>query len=494
MKRCPAIIRILLTGLFTAQIIATLHVHLSNAKLFRMLESLSEQGYLIVPNERVMSRLPGLDTAFFGALFYTLTVGAGITLFSLAALWVWDRVLFRRKSALAAGGLLWAALLTALNLKGFSPIVTSYFVFIPAVVFIAALRWMPSRRKDISAAWELIPGVPLVLLALLWSFFMTGTLFLDIRDSMLLSNPVGSGINDFYYRYTLYPAETFKSLHQKQLRSCNLDAVEDPLLRHRLENSLRRHDYLAIKSTDADLMIAGGETELTFVVGDRNILRADTDDFFSSPADILKQVSSKSDAYHLFRRITFFSLLIGFPVLLYIILYVLLLRGLALFMEQKKASVAALALCLVLGIVLFIPFRNVGKVQITKQTIAASLASPRWQERVAALKFIHDEKLEIGRFPSYRLIMTDPSVPGRYWLAYTLARSTRPETGADLLKLLDDSHPNVVCKAYEALGKRGNRKFIPLIVERIKDSDHWYCQWYAYKALRALGWIQPKST
>ena len=90
--------------------------------------------------------------------------------------------------------------------------------------------------------------------------------------------------------------------------------------------------------------------------------------------------------------------------------------------------------------------------------------------------------------------MEGHSVPERYWLAYALARSTRPETGEDLLKLLDDPHPNVVCKAYEALGKRGDRKFIPLIIERIKVSDHWYCQWYAYKALRALGWIQPKST
>lgn len=494
MKHSPAIIRILLSGLVTAQVIATLQVHLSNRALFRSLEILSGQGYLTIPNERVAARLLDLDTALFGAFFFTLTVGAGITLASLAAVWVWDRLLNRRRSALLAGGLLWAAILTALNLKGFAPIVSAYFILIPAVVFTAARRWLPWHSSDRSPARELIPALPLILLAAVWSFSMTETLFLDIRDSLLLSNPLGAVINDFYYRYTLYPAEAFKSLNQKQIRSCNLDGVETSSMAGRLEHSLRRHDYLATGHAEADLALGGKGSRLSFTVRGREILEAAADEFFASPGAMLKKVSAGSDRYRLFRRITFVSLLIGFPALLYLFLYLLLARLLTLVMKRRRASLAALMVCLALGIGLFIPFRNAGTTHVTNQTIASALSSPRWEQRVAALKFIHDEKMEIGRFPAYRPILKSSSVPERYWLAYALAVSTRPETVEDLLMLLDDPHPNVVCKAYESLGRRGTKETVPLIIERIQASDHWYCQWYAYKALRALGWIQPKST
>jgi HEAT repeat protein len=47
--------------------------------------------------------------------------------------------------------------------------------------------------------------------------------------------------------------------------------------------------------------------------------------------------------------------------------------------------------------------------------------------------------------------------------------------------------------AFYGLGQRGDWRAVSEILKRIKTSDHWYNQWYAYKALRALGWKQKKS-
>ena len=60
----------------------------------------------------------------------------------------------------------------------------------------------------------------------------------------------------------------------------------------------------------------------------------------------------------------------------------------------------------------------------------------------------------------------------------------------DLLSLLNDPQHNVVCMAFYGLGRRGEERAIQKIIGRIQSSDHWYEQWYGYKALKQLGWRQ----
>jgi len=86
-----------------------------------------------------------------------------------------------------------------------------------------------------------------------------------------------------------------------------------------------------------------------------------------------------------------------------------------------------------------------------------------------------------------------PHIAERYWLARALGVSRQSETYDDLIAFLDDPSPNVVSMAFYALGKRGDRRAIKEIMTRIEASDNWYNQWYAYKALRKLGWKQNRS-
>ena len=109
------------------------------------------------------------------------------------------------------------------------------------------------------------------------------------------------------------------------------------------------------------------------------------------------------------------------------------------------------------------------------------------------MKNVRFVKIEIANFPGYGEMLSSHHIPERYWLARALGVSRRPETYGYLLQLLDDSQPTVVCKAFEALGRRSDRKAIPEILQRFKRSDHWYKQLYAYRALRTLGWKQERS-
>jgi HEAT repeat protein len=130
---------------------------------------------------------------------------------------------------------------------------------------------------------------------------------------------------------------------------------------------------------------------------------------------------------------------------------------------------------------------------ISTENLLETLSSKDWQTRVAALKFIDENGLEISRFKSYPRLLANAHIAERYWLAKTLGNSENPATYDDLLNFLNDPHPNVVSMALYAIGKRGNRDVVDKILQLIATTDSWYIQWYAYKALRSIGWRQSKS-
>ena len=82
----------ILAGLVTSQVIATFQVFFANQSLYHTLTALGAAGYLTIPNHLTMDRLQELTTAVCGGLFLTLSVGAGISVLSFAAAWLWDRV------------------------------------------------------------------------------------------------------------------------------------------------------------------------------------------------------------------------------------------------------------------------------------------------------------------------------------------------------------------------------------------------------------------
>jgi hypothetical protein len=290
----------LLLGMGLAQALASLQVHLSNLRLLSEMAAVAAAGFQPVPNLHVMPLLAGMAAAFGGGVYFTLSVGAGLSILTAAAGALAADGSSRRGRTLAAAALLWIAALSAINANGFNLWASLYIVVIPPPVF--ALAWGCLHREQ--PAWKpllLTRVLPVALLALGWSTQYDPHLFTDLRDHLLISNPAGERVNSFYYRYTLYPAEAFKSRRQKQLNAVRIAAGPDDSHRMPVAQALIRNDWLPVAAAAALVIVIDAEEgRLRFSENGRQLADASIERFLAGPRAVLDQVSDLSDRWGLF--------------------------------------------------------------------------------------------------------------------------------------------------------------------------------------------------
>jgi hypothetical protein len=486
-----------LAGLCSAQLVATAQVYLSTLRLHAEATALHQAGYLEVPTLQALRQPGTIIPAVCGGLFFTLSIGAGITLAATAGAWLWRDVCLRNRPVLMLLLVVWAAGLLMVNANGGNLFGSLYFLMVPPAAFLVYFRLAPKTPGSEGVWKRLMPLIPLAVLALIWGLQADNRLFVNIRDFLLLSNPVGKSINDFYYRYTLYPAEAFKSLEQKLQRPVRLTEIHPAVLARRVESRMRYRDYLPVgKDAPAALLIEQTGERLSWLENGKRVLSVTTESFLSRPDDVLSQVSSRADRSAFLRTVTFFGILLAFPALLYSGLYWILRALTGFFLQPFRAALLTGALCFLVGVLLLVPVYQGGHRPVNAGNLGTALAAVDWRDRVAALKLIGELKLEITAYPSYVRSIVSRHLPERYWLAHALGASTHDRTLADLFTLLDDRQPTVVCQALHALGQRRDSRraaAIATIGEKIRSTDNWYVQRYAYLTLRSLGWQQPAS-
>jgi hypothetical protein len=458
-----------------------------------MLEYINDAGYLAVPNAWVMPELGTFKAAFFGGIFFTLTIGVSLSLLAFAAAWIWDRIAARNHIVLIPFLVLWLWCIVSINSVGLCRIPSAYFLLIPTIVFSVTALWMPQiseRRTCVLKA--VVHTACFGVLVLTGASQMNEDLFLKIRDHFLLSNPVGMKINQFYYDYTLYAARVFKSNNQKLIKTCTLALTADTQELRRIERKLLDHDYLVLRrgSAPADLDIISRGDYLEFKIKLWTIVETTPEKFLRSPGEILRIFSERSDRNVFFRQIVFLSLLGVTSLGLYSFVYGVFRLIAGFFLVPTRAGVISAILCLIAGLSVLIPLRFEEKKYFEPDELAAALDSDDWQYRLGALRDIVEKRIDIAQFPSHTRLIYSPHIPERYWLANALGESRSPETYEELLLLLDDANFNVVYSAIYALGRRGEKRAIPVILRQIEISDNWYVQQYAYKALKSLGWRQ----
>lgn len=483
----------ILAGLLTTQVIATGFVYRANKHLYDKIAAAENAGYFVIPAGPVTETLTSLKSAALGGLFYTLSIGVGLTLLTWALLTLWHMLFKRNRALVGIFLLIWAGILFWINAKGVTLYPTLFCILVPLTT-----AWTLLMRNQANVFhWHRIRMVPvatLVLLTAIWATQLDTQLFTAIRDHVLLSNPVGRSVNDFYYRYTLYPAESFKSLSQMNMRSYHITPPHDATLIKTVTRRMAQFDMLhlpEVKQPDFIITINQGRMLINTTSGIQveTTLKAG----MAKPNQWLQQLSRQSDRHAHLRRLTLVGLLLGFPILLYVMVYggVRILTGRLL--EHKKATFAASGVSLMVGLVLFIPMLGNQPTTITANNVSQNLGSDEWPHRVAALRYIEQKKIDIGRYPQYKHLLESQWVVERYYLARALASSRSQSTYNDLKSMLGDSHPNVTCQVYYALGRRGQRTAIAPILSQIATSDHWYTQWYGYRALRRLGWYPSPS-
>jgi hypothetical protein len=483
----------LAAGLLTAQAIATLFVWQSNTHLHHSSQAIQASGWLAIPAGPAAASLTTFEAAFRGGLFFTLSIGAGLALATWATLYLWRWVFDGRRALLMLPAGLWLLLVAATAWQG-ALYPALMVTCVPLATAAAALQKSSSGVSGRYAPGWVVTLGTLVLLTGLWATQLNAQMFSNIRDHLLLSNPVGAKVNDFYYRNTLYAAEAFKSMDQKTLVTWRwVSAVQPPAAR-RLAGVLSEHDALETPGyAQSDMTVAHlSPTRLSFAFRSGKSLEIETQAFYADPRQWLQTLSSLEDRYGTFRQLTLAGLLLGFPILLFAGVQGALLRLYSRFLSNSRATWAAAATCLLIGLLLLIPVAAGRTEAFETRALGAVLAGDDRHQRVAALRRIEQERIDITRFAQHRELLNSPWVAERYWLARALAFNRNADSMADLLTLLHDPHPNVVCQAFYALGRRGDTSAIAPIKERLLRTDHWYVQWYGYQAMRGLGWRQTR--
>lgn len=498
MKKSYYAVIVVLAGFLIAQVIAVFHVHVSCSSLYESLIAVDESGYLAVPNLHVIPSLKYVRSAFNGGLFFSLSVGVCLSLFAFAAAWFWDRCLSRNRRDLIFFVAIWLVFIVIVNSRGFSVIAFTFFFIIPPSVFWITLKLIPDSRRKPKWPNLVIHFITILILSIILLPQMKIDLFITFRDNFLLSSAVGKTINEFYYKNSLYATEAFRSRQQKLIKTCILSSISDVSRARQIENILLKRDFLIVeKEMPVDLIIKKTETGFDFMDKDRLVIKTTEKEFYSDPDKILKQFFEATDTNALFRLFTLFSIAFVSFIVFYTGCYAFFSFILGLLLNKVYSPIIAGIFCILVGLATIMSLRPDVTKSFNADDLAAVLESNNTHERMAALKFVLEEQININEIVGNETILKSPRIPERYWFANALRFSKGRESYQALIALLDDSYFNVVCRAFYTLGRRGDSNYksatVQEIMKRIKNSHNWYEQWYAYKALRKLGWSQTKS-
>ncbi len=117
--------RLLFLGLIASQILATLQIHFSNAALYQTILQIKAEGYLTIPSGDIAHTLRSLSTALIAGFYITISLGALISVITIAGVLAWDRLFDRNNVVLFALVILWAGLLVAVNFEGLNLMITA---------------------------------------------------------------------------------------------------------------------------------------------------------------------------------------------------------------------------------------------------------------------------------------------------------------------------------------------------------------------------------
>ncbi len=481
----------MLAGMAIAQAVAVVQVQLSNRELLAALEAAAAAGYLPVPNRHLWPALSALESAFHGGIFFSLSLGAGLSLLAALAGALAAAASIRSGPVLLA----WAGLVLSLNAGGFSLFPTLYALLVPPAPFAIARRCFREPVRAIGKELLLTRFLPIGLLALAWFTQYDRDLFIAIRDRLLLSHAAGRAVHDYYYRWTLYPAEAFKSLAQKQIRTVRLQADPAGQPTASVAAAFVLRDVLPIpanRGAHFEAILVGDR--LHFRHGGRSFLDTSIQAFLERPDAFLQEFFQATDRMAAFRRIVFFSVLFGFPTALYLVCFALLrLAAAPLSATSRQAGALAALLCFALAALAFVFFVRPGEKPPDAEKAPQEFARLSPSRQASFLSALIAGGREVTELPSWMDLAHSPDPRVRALLARALGISRSPQAASVLTRLLADPQLAVRTAAVESLGRRGGpqgREALLLLLER---SHTWYDQFYAYRALRSLGWTQTAA-
>lgn len=473
-------------SIVVAQTISFLDILKSNTQLAHTIYNLNQAGYSIVPTGKVLASLNDIFPAFAGALFISLTAGITIALTSTILMFICKNIF---RSYLVCF-LIWGSISLYIFIIGETLFTVAYTLCIPGFIFLFLEVLMKRRRQKILSEHlniksnqslthirsfrhiYLILTISLLITTVFYYNNCDRGIFLRLRDYLILSCKVGTRLNDFYYRYTLYAAEAIKPPSQKQLKT--------------LDN--------------------------------------DNHGFFTNP------FSQQQDHHRVMRFLCFAGLILFLPIFLYasaflLIFYLVHLCCLCCISFISKSRGVLISgtisgiICVGASILLLyfiypLNWAEYSPIREKQIELKNMLGHPDYRIRIEGLKIvctkqkfytkehsknINNKSADIWNFPETISSAMTGKAAERYWLANAFG-SARKQSALPYLEILSaDPSINVQCAAIRAIGEilavKSNygaefyveNKIICFLQNKISQSSEWYVQKSAYNVLKKLG-------
>ncbi len=515
-------------GLLVAELVAALHVGCFNLMYQAKVRAISAAGFITAPGGPALDRLSDPKAAVYGGLFFTLTVGLALSLGAWGAAWCRARQGEGGKTASRIAAILpavlWVSMLVWLNHRGPALFASLYPALVCPLVYFLSLPRVRKWAKTVPLYAEIAHAGGLLLLCAMAFFHLNAGGFSNLRDHLLLSNPVGIFLTDLYYRYTLYPAQVFKAPAQDQMRTVRLKFSDrgagiPEKTRRRIQARLIASDYFPPGPANGrntgmpvvDLVLeaaasgdGGAGVILRWWREDRLIMETPAGELLRTPGAVLRRFSDLSDRHGPLRQMTFYGLLGALAVCSYAGLCVVFLPLMRFLLRRTLpagrehdgigpglagilSAAAGLSLLLTGMVWLRMPIPDSGR---DPDILRREILAADFDRRLSAYKEMHHRRLPFTRELGSLANLDERTPLERYWIAKTLLHTRRREGYALLARLCGDKYRNVAYTAISNIGKLHYRQGIPLIRDRLMKNDDWYIQMYAYRTLKKLGWRQ----
>ncbi|PLX45619.1 MAG: hypothetical protein C0609_02580, partial [Deltaproteobacteria bacterium] len=341
--KVPPLPTAILSGLLAAFAMGAARTMTSTEKLLEKNLALKAAGFTPLPGNGHWEVMESLKPALSGGLFFALAMGAGFGVFGFLVGRLASLLGHKAKIFLMAASTLppIAALLGGETLLGATL----------AVVLLYSFR-TASKAPPPEPARALALLISLLILASPLAVILSSTTggFETVRNALVKSD-TARGLSDFYYRWTLYPAESIKPL----LARTQVTAFISPDLDERRANVIgaafkKRNIYIVGDGDGADMIVKPSD-ETALLATKHFSVKLDT----LSEAKIasgINSLSSISDDSKVLRRVTLYSLAVGFPLALFLSFAAFILWS------MRGRRVPALILCAIVSVALGLFFRT----------------------------------------------------------------------------------------------------------------------------------------
>ena len=448
----------LLWGLACGLALGAWHTHRAALHLLEKNHSLALMGFPALPGTAELEAVIGWQPALAGGIFFALSFGLGLG----ALFFLWGavaRAIPRAAMgiALAVGGLVALAAL----LKG--EFATALFTALIA----GGAGWlgfkMPLKMAD-APYLKRLAGVALILLVGLSPWAVgSDSVPTRLRNRVLLGTSLGQAINDYYYKWTLYPAEAIKPIGVRTqptalilagVSSTNQEAFCKSVVDFRIlcvEGEEAVGDFTLSQTQGGELFLSAGATTVPWPL--------------KSPEanSVWKTFSQRSDTARALRHATALGLRYGLPLALLLFLSITV-EGLGALVFRDRANSLTPLFALALSLFLF-----VGGIGGEEDGLRSKLA--RGKGSAAEIKSALDS-------------------PDRAMKVYGIiaAGKRAREFAPEIRALIDDPVVNVRYKAALAAGGLTDKASREKLLETIRGDDQWYVKDRAYYALWRRGW------